>query len=398
LSMSVSALSCFSRSASLPTQVRRSLMLSLFSVFLGQVQDLRMGGRSSNSTYQYTLKSDNIKDLRTWVGKLADRLKQERALTDIDSDQSDNGVETFVTVDRDSASRLGLTSSAIDNSLYNAFGQRSVATIYDELNQYAVIMEWAPRFMQGPVELKDLYVPANPQLQSGTVVATTSANPGLRGASTGSPLANAATTMVPLSAVAKISERSIPTSISHEGGELSSTISFDLAPGTSIGEARTLVEQATADIAMPINVRGAFSGTAASAQSSQGQQALLILAAIVVIYIVLGVLYESLVHPVTVLSTLPSAGIGAVIALMLFGMDFSIIALIGVFLLLGIVKKNAILIIDFALEASRTASTADSPRERSASSAKSMMRMAFFFTMPNSRNTPMRAMMEKSMP
>ncbi|RZI70580.1 MAG: nodulation protein [Variovorax sp.] len=323
-------------------------------VFLGQVQDLRMGGRSSNSTYQYTLKSDNIKDLRTWVGKLADRLKQEQALTDVDSDQSDNGVETYVTVDRDSAARLGLTSSAIDSSLYNAFGQRSVATIYDELNQYAVIMEWAPRFMQGPVDLKDLYVPANPVLQSGTVVAATSANPGLRGASTGAPLANTATTMVPLSAVAKISERAIPTSISHEGGELSSTISFDLAPGVSIGEARTIVEQATADIAMPINVRGAFSGTAASAQQSQGQQAFLIIAAIVVIYIVLGVLYESLVHPITVLTTLPSAGVGAVLALLLFRMDFSIIALIGVFLLIGIVKKNAILIIDFALEAERS--------------------------------------------
>ncbi|MDM0059350.1 efflux RND transporter permease subunit [Variovorax fucosicus] len=323
-------------------------------VFLGQVQDLRMGGRSSNSTYQYTLKSDNLKDLRTWVGKLADRLKQEDALTDIDSDQSDNGVETYVTVDRDSASRLGLSSSAIDSSLYNAFGQRSVATIYDELNQYAVIMEWAPRFMQGPVELKDLYVPTDPTVTSGNVVATTSANPGLRGASTGSPLSNTATTMVPLSAVAKISERAIPTSISHDSGELSSTISFDLAPGTSIGEARAIVEQATADIAMPINVRGSFSGTAASAQQSQGQQAFLIVAAIVVIYIVLGVLYESLVHPITVLTTLPSAGVGAVLALLLFRMDFSIIALIGVFLLIGIVKKNAILIIDFALEAERS--------------------------------------------
>ncbi|MEJ8845915.1 efflux RND transporter permease subunit [Variovorax rhizosphaerae] len=322
-------------------------------VFLGQVQELRMGGRSSNSTYQYTLKSDNLKDLRTWVGKLADRLKQEESLTDIDSDQSDNGVETFVNVDRDSASRLGLSSSAIDSSLYNAFGQRSVATIYDELNQYAVIMEWAPRFMQGPVELKDLYVPSNPAVTSGNVPVLTSANPGLRGASTGSPLANTTTTMVPLSTVATVSERAIPTSISHEGGELSSTISFDLAPGVSIGEARTIVEQAGADIAMPINVRGSFSGTAASAQQSQGQQAFLILAALVVIYIVLGVLYESLVHPITVLTTLPSAGVGAVLALLLFRMDFSIIALIGVFLLIGIVKKNAILIIDFALDAER---------------------------------------------
>jgi multidrug efflux pump len=322
-------------------------------VFLGQVQDLRMGGRSSNSTYQYTLKADNIKDLRLWTGKLADQLKLEPSLTDIDSDQSDNGVETFITVDRDRASQLGLTSSAIDSSLYNAFGQRSVATIYDELNQYSVIMEWSPPYMQGPVDLKDLYLPSNPSATSGNVALTTSANPGLRTASTGTPLSTAATTMVPLGAVARMSERAIPTSISHDGGELSSTISFDLAPGVVIGDARKIIEQANADIAMPINVRGSFSGTAASAQESQGQQTFLIIAAIVVIYIVLGVLYESLIHPITVLTTLPSAGVGAVLALLLFRMEFSIIALIGVFLLIGIVKKNAILIIDFALEAER---------------------------------------------
>ncbi|AMM23388.1 efflux RND transporter permease subunit [Variovorax sp. PAMC 28711] len=334
-------------------------------VFLGQVQDLRMGGRSSNSTYQYTIKSDNIKDLRLWVGKLTDRMKQRPELTDIDSDQSDNGVESYITVDRDRASQLGLTSAAIDSSLYNAFGQRSVATIYDELNQYSVIMEWAPRFAQGPVVLNDLYLPSNPTATSGTVLTTTSANPGLRGASTGAPLTTSATTMVPLGTLAKVSERAIPTSISHDGGELSSTISFDLAPGVAIGDARTLIEQATADIAMPINVRGSFSGTAASAQASQGQQAFLIVAAIVVIYIVLGVLYESLIHPITVLTTLPSAGVGAVLALMLFRMDFSIIALIGVFLLIGIVKKNAIMIIDFALDAERARglSAAEAVRE-----------------------------------
>ncbi|CAN5647666.1 multidrug efflux RND transporter permease subunit MdtC [soil metagenome] len=322
-------------------------------VFLGQVQDLRMGGRSSNSTYQYTLKADNIKDLRLWTGKLADRLRDEPQLTDIDSDQSDNGVETYVTVDRETASRLGITSSAVDSSLYNAFGQRSVATIYDELNQYAVIMEWSPKYMQGPVALKDLYLPGSTATATGATVTTTSANPGLRGASTGAPLSTSVTPMVPLSTVAKISERAVPSSISHEGGELSSTISFSLPEGVSLGDARVIFEQAVASIAMPINVRGAFSGTAAGFQSTQGQQTFLIIAAIVVIYIVLGVLYESLVHPITVLTTLPSAGVGAVIALLLFRMDFSIIALIGVFLLIGIVKKNAILIIDFALEAQR---------------------------------------------
>jgi len=322
-------------------------------VFLGQVQDLRMGGRSSNSTYQYTLKGDNIKDLRLWTGKLVERLKKEPSLTEIDSDQSDNGVETYITVNRDRASQLGLTSSAIDSSLYNAFGQRSVATIYDELNQYSVIMEWASRFQQGPVDLKDLYLPSDPSVSNGNVALTTSANPGLRGASTGAPISTGATTMVPLGAVASVSEYAVPSSISHDGGELSSTISFDLATGIALGDAQKIVEQANADIAMPINVRGTFSGTAASAQQSQGQQTFLIIAAIVVIYIVLGVLYESLIHPITVLTTLPSAGVGAVLALLLFRMEFSIIALIGVFLLIGIVKKNAILIIDFALEAER---------------------------------------------
>ncbi|RZI64269.1 MAG: nodulation protein, partial [Variovorax sp.] len=311
------------------------------------------GGRSSNSTYQYTLKADNIADLRNWTAKLVERLKQEPAMTDIDGDQSENGVETFVTVDRETASRMGITSSAVDSALYNAFGQRSVATIYDELNQYAVIMEWAPQFMQGPVALKDLYLPASAATATGATVTATSANPGQRGASTGAPLSTTATTMVPLSAIAKLSERAIPTSISHEGGELSSTVSFNLAEGATLGQAQVIMAQASADIAMPVNVRGSFGGTAATFQQSQGQQLFLVLAALVVIYIVLGVLYESLVHPITVLTTLPSAGVGAVLALLLLRMEFSLIALIGVFLLIGIVKKNAILIIDFALDAER---------------------------------------------
>jgi multidrug efflux pump len=340
-------------------------------VFLSPVQDLRMGGRSSNSTYQYTLKGDNLGDLRTWTAKLADRLRQETALTDVDSDQSDNGVETFVEIDRDSAARLGVTASAVDAALYNAFGQRSVATIYDELNQYSVIMEWAPRYQRAPVVLKDLYVPStlstatsangaatvsslasNTDASTGTST-TTSANPGLRTASTGQALAANTTQMVPLSAIAKVSERAVPSSIDHQDTELASTVSFNLGEGASLDDARRIVSQAEADIAMPTNVRGSFQGTALAAQQSQGQQLALILAAIVVIYIVLGVLYESLVHPVTVLTTLPSAGVGAVLALLLFRMEFSIIALIGLFLLIGIVKKNAILIIDFALEAER---------------------------------------------
>ena len=352
-------------------------------VFLFPVQDLRMGGRSSNSSYQYALQSDSLGDLRSWTGKLADRLRQESALTDVDSDDSANGVETFVEVDRDAAARLGVTSGAVDNALYNAYGQRAVATIYDELNQYSVIMEWAPRFQRAPIALKDLYVPSTlstatsasgattlSSLQSTTNASTgtsttVSANPAQRAASTGQQVATDTTLMVPLSAFSKISERAVPSSIEHQDTELASTISFSLAEGASLADARRIVAEAEADIAMPVNVRGSFQGTALAAQQSQGQQLMLIVAALAVIYIVLGILYESLVHPITVLTTLPSAGVGAVLALLLFGMEFSIMALIGVFLLIGIVKKNAILIIDFALEAerSRGISAVDAVRE-----------------------------------
>ena len=356
-------------------------------VFLGTVQDVRSGGRASNSTYQYTLKSDSLADLRTWAVKLSDELKLQPVLTDVDTDQDQNGVETVAKVDRDTARRLGVTSTAIDNALYNAFGQRQVATIYTELNQYHVVMEWAPRYAQSPNALRDVYVPATrtaviagqtvtteaaDTTSTGTATKTTSgaaastatgsstgavpvsANPGSRNASTGNVLSNTATSLVPLASVAQFMENSVATSVSHEDGELATTISFNLAEGANLGDAREAVAKAEANIAMPTNVRGAFAGTALSAQQSQGQQTMLILAALVVIYIVLGILYESLVHPITVLSTLPSAGVGAVLALLLFRMEFSIIALIGVFLLIGIVKKNAILIIDFALEAERS--------------------------------------------
>jgi len=326
-------------------------------VFLNTVQDVRAGGRQSSSTYQYTLKSDNLADLRRWATRLTETLKQEtEVLTDVDTDQQENGVETRVEFDRDSASRLGLTASAIDSALYNAFGQRQVATIYDELNQYRVIMEWSPRYAQGPASLVDVHVPARGAAVGATAAAAsgTAANPGARDSSSGNALSNAATSLVPLSAVARFIERPTPTSISHQDGELATTVSFNLAEGKTLDDAERVIRQAEADIGMATNVRGSFQGTALAARQSQGQQALLIVAAIAVIYIVLGILYESLIHPITVLSTLPSAGVGAVLALLLFRMDFSIIALIGVFLLIGIVKKNAILIIDFALEAERT--------------------------------------------
>ncbi len=331
------------------------------TLFLNPVQDLRGGGRASNSTYQYTLKSDNNNDLKVWAVRLAEQMKLQPALTDVDTDQQENGVETMVTVDKDSAARLGISSREVDNALYNGFGQRQVATIYADLNQYKVIMGVAPRYSQSPESLKDIYVPARGG--SGTTLAaaapatstrTSMVNPALRDPSSGQALSAAVTPMVPLSAIASFSENPTAASISHEDGELSTTVSFNLAEGVPLGQAQDAVKQAEAEIRLPINVRGSFSGTALSAQQSQNEQPLLILAALIVIYIVLGILYESLVHPITVLSTLPSAGVGAVLALMLFKMEFSIIALIGVFLLIGIVKKNAILIIDFAIEAERS--------------------------------------------
>ncbi len=329
------------------------------SVFLNTTQDLRMGGRSSNSTYQYTLKADNVADLKKWALRLADAMKEQEALVDVDTNQRDNGVESYVEVDKETAARLGITSRDVNNALYNGFGQRQVATIYSELNQYRVIMGVAPQYIRSPESLKDIYVPArgltsasNTTSSAGT--ATSAINPALRDQSTGQALSASALSMVPLAAIARFSERPTAGSVEHQDAELATTVSYNLADGFNLQQGQEAVKAAEASIAMPNNVRGSFQGTARAAQDSQGQQPLLILAAIVVIYIVLGVLYESLVHPITVLSTLPSAGVGAVLALLMFKMELSIIALIGLFLLIGIVKKNAILIIDFALDAERS--------------------------------------------
>ena len=339
------------------------------NVFLNPVQDVRMGGRQSNSTYQYTLTSDSSDALKEWAPKLADAMKaRSDVMTDVDSDQSENGVETFVTIDRDSASRMGVTPRAVDNALYNAFGQRQIATIYEDINQYAVIMEWDRRFSTGPEALKDVYVPT--QASGGAAAASTSGaavNPALRDPSTGSALNTAVTPMTPLMAIASVAQAATPTSINHQNGELATTVSFNLPEGVSLSDAQAAIKQAEADIGLPTNVRGSFQGSARSAEDQNKQQPFLVAAAIVAIYIVLGILYESYVHPLTVLSTLPAAGVGAMLALLLFKMEFSVIALIGVFLLLGIVKKNAILIIDFALEAqrSRGLSAVDAVREAS---------------------------------
>ncbi|MDR1969229.1 MAG: efflux RND transporter permease subunit [Burkholderiaceae bacterium] len=337
-------------------------------IFLTPVQELRSSGRSTNSTYEYTLKTDNQGDLKTWVTRLSAQLKSDQRLTDVDDDQTENGVETYIDVNRDRAAQLGVSIAAMDSALYNAFGQRSVATMYADVNQYSVVMEWAPAYTPSPIMLRDLYVPAGRvgasastldtlAIATGTAAAgvgtANAANPGQRGASVGQPLSAQASAMVPLSAFASVKERAVPTMVFHDNGELSSTLSFNLADGVSIEEGRRAVTDAVAAIGMPNNVRGDFSGAAAEAQKQQQQQGILVLAAIVVIYIVLGILYESLIHPITVLTTLPSAGFGALLALLALRLEFSLMALIGVFLLIGIVKKNAILIIDFALDAQR---------------------------------------------
>jgi multidrug efflux pump len=372
-------------------------------VFLFPAQDLRAGGRSGNSTYQYTLMADSTAALKTWAQKLTKEMERSPVVTDVDSDLAENGVESFVRIDKDAASRLGITPSAVDNALYDAFGQRNVATIYEDINQYSVILGWAPAASQGPQDLPDIRIPAGSTVpvaaaaggtagsSTSTTVAqpvvaasatssvtgaslttqtsaTTTAstgqtasnattsvptNPALRSASTGNALSNTAERMVPLTAIASLDQAAAAASVNHQGTEVAATISFDLRPGKALSQAAQAFQQAEARIAMPNSVHGTFAGTALQFQQSQGQQPLLILAALVTIYIVLGMLYENLLHPLTVLSTLPAAGVGALLALMIFGMDFSIIALIGVFLLLGIVKKNAILIIDFALQAER---------------------------------------------
>jgi multidrug efflux pump len=374
------------------------------SLFLNPVQDLQAGGRSANANNQYTLKSDNATDLKRWASKLADAMKAQPSLVDVDTDQADNGVETYVDIDKTSAQRYGLSTKDIDNALYDNFGQRQVATIYAELNQYHVIMETAREYARSPMVLKDVYVPstglpapsaANPggtqvalstapttsasgnsttggtgsttttsgssttstattQAAAASATAANVAAPATRDASSGSALSTSVTKMVPLSAIATFRERSAATSINHQDGEVATTVAFNINPGYSLSQAAAAIAQCEADIGMPNNVRGSFAGSAKQAQDSNSSLPLLIISAITVIYIVLGILYESLVHPVTVLSTLPSAGVGALLALLIFHMEFSPISLIGILLLIGIVKKNAILIIDFALEAERS--------------------------------------------
>jgi multidrug efflux pump len=353
------------------------------SLFLQAVQDIRVGGRASNAQYQFTLQGPTFEELNEWTPKIAAALQGDPHLTDVNSDQQNKGLESDLVIDRDAAAQLGITVSQVDNTLYDAFGQRQVSTIYVARNQYHVIMEVAPQYWQNPETLKDVWISTSgasvggsqsTNAVAGTVSVRTSATSsaasanaqaarnlatnsiGATGkgiASTGSAVSTGAETMIPLSAVAHFVQGATPLAVNHQGLLVANTISFNLPPGVSLSSAKPSIEAAMNRIGVPATIRGTFQGTAKAFQDSLENQPFLILAALITIYIVLGVLYESYVHPLTILSTLPSAGVGALLALMAFKTEFSIMAFIGVILLIGIVKKNAIMMIDFALEAER---------------------------------------------
>jgi multidrug efflux pump len=323
------------------------------SAFLTPVQDLRVGGRGGNAAYQYTLKADVPDVLKDAANKLADALKKEPMVTDIDVDQNDSGAEVYVQVDRDAATRLGINQTVIDNLLYDAFGQRQVANIYAGLNQYHVVMGVGPQYAGAPEALSGVYLPTGgtPQAAPGPGTATVNAN--ARDVSTAPAINTAATVMTPLSTISHWQAGSTAAQVNHSDGAPSTTVSFSLAGATSLGQASDRIRQVQAGLGLPNSVRGEFAGTAKAFAQSTSTTPILILSALAVIYIVLGVLYESWIHPLTVLSTLPSAGLGAVLALRIMGGELDLIAIIGLILLIGIVKKNAIMIIDFALEAER---------------------------------------------
>ena len=361
------------------------------SIFLQSVQDIRAGGRQSNAQYQYTLHADSLPDLYSWEPRILRALQNVPELTDVNTDQQEKGLELDLVIDRDTASRLGITASQIDNTLYDAFGQRQVSTIYNPLNQYHVVMEVAPQYWQNPETLKDLFVSTSGNIggtqATNAIAGTTGAtsgqakNPaattsddavrnqrtnqlggtGRNSASTGAAISTKMERMVPLAAFSHYEPSTTPLAVNHQGAFVASTISFNLAPGKSLSDAVVAIDGAMNRLGVPSTIHGSFQGTARVFQDSVANQPLLILAALLAVYIVLGILYESYVHPITILSTLPSAGIGAVLALMATGTEFTIIALIGVILLIGIVKKNAILMIDFALDAERESGL--TPRE-----------------------------------
>jgi multidrug efflux pump len=380
-------------------------------LFLQSGGGIRTGGRQGNGDYQYTIQADSLEDLNTWLPKITAALQDVPELQDVNSDQQDKGLEVDLKIDRQTAARLGLNAAQIDNALYDAFGQRQVSTIYKDKNQYHVVMEVAPAFWQSPETLHDIFISTAGGSVSGTqssagasgafVAANTSSStsaagvttapssggaPSLSsaasdaaaiaadaarnqqlngvatgargGSSTGASISTRVETMVPLSAFASFGPGTTPLAINHQGVFVATTFSFNLPPGVTMGQALTAIQNTMAKIDVPISVHGETAGTAQVFQKSFSNMPFLLLAAILTIYITLGVLYESLIHPVTILSTLPSAGVGAVLAILIFHRidgrtQFDLIAMIGVILLIGIVKKNAIIMIDFAIDLQR---------------------------------------------
>jgi multidrug efflux pump len=361
-------------------------------LFLFGVQDVRAGGRQSNSEYQYSLQSDDAEELFKWTQRLVNELEHSKIMADVSSDQQQRGLESDLVIDRDTASRLGITPAQIDNTLYDAFGQRQVSVIYSAINQYHVVMEIDPRYTQFPASLGEIYVaksgggapgtaqtnapggtvtPVNVAEKSATATTETAAataannnsarntatnalaNTGKGATSSGAAVSTAQETMIPLAAVSHYNAGNAPLSVNHQGLFVASTISFNLQPGAALGDAAKEIDDAIRQIRMPVAIHGSFAGTAQVFAQSLDNEKILIAAAIAAVYILLGVLYESYIHPITILSTLPSAGVGALLALMLFHTEFDIIGLIGIILLIGIVKKNAIMMIDFAIAAKR---------------------------------------------
>ncbi len=311
------------------------------TLYMQPVQDLTVEDRVSRTQFQYSIEDADAQELAQWTPKLVDRLRTLPELRDVATDQLNNGLRASVTIDRDTASRLGILPQAIDNTLYDAFGQRQVSTIFTQLNQYHVVLEVAPSFRQNPDALKDIYI-----RPSGAAPAA------------GAPTGNGATTTtsgepIPLSTFTHVQSTNAALAVNHQGQFPVVTLSFNLAPGSSLGEATRSIQNAEKEIQLPASIHAAFQGTAAAFQNSLSSEPFLILAAVITVYIVLGVLYESYIHPITILSTLPSAGVGAILALQITRNDLTVVALIGIILLIGIVKKNAIMMIDFALEAER---------------------------------------------
>jgi multidrug efflux pump len=366
------------------TRLREKLApVSGARLYLQPMQDIHIGGRQSLSQYQFTLQADDTSQVLTWTPKLVEALRKCPELTDLNSDQQQNGLQADLKIDRLTMGRFGLLPSAVDNTLYDAFGERQVSTIYNAMNQYAVVMEVAPQYWQNPETLRKLYVSTSGQVASGTQASnaasgtvtgssTSSANPqnvgsdsarnqatnaiaasGRSSTSSGAAVSTRVESMVPLAAFSHYQFDHAPLSVNHHGLFVASTISFNVDPEHSLSDAVTAIRKTIDRIQMPGAIHGTFAGTANAFQSSLQDEPILILAALAAVYVILGILYESYIHPLTILSTLPSATLGALIALFLFNMEFSIIAMLGMILLIGIVKKNAIMMVDFALQAER---------------------------------------------